>query len=1368
MQFIDRTTDRARLPAKVGELIQGMLHNRQIFDEGQDDPPYTTQAIKYASAPQQRRQTSTYEGDDSFVTSIIDIFGFDPLDFQVECWQTVNRLDRERVRDDHKKAAVISAPTGFGKTEAFLGPIYKLLLDGRQEGAAIVYPSRALLQDQLGRILPHLHRINASHDESLSVGLYMGGQPWKMEEVETSKFFDRTQSRPRFKLTNCWCGSAEEPHALEFHGSSQTYEIRCEEDEGHCFSDSELILPRSEVIFSNQPDILLTTLESLESFAHKPHYPLIDVFDTIVLDEIHLNTQLRGAHAAKIIANVNDISDEPLLWLGSSATIDNPARFGRQIFGIEDETNIEALRPPESDFDRNHADTEHYYFLLAPEDGPGVSSMSIQQYMLLGHCLLEDDIGDRGKLLAFIDSISQVNQKNVQLVNADSDRQLWQYHADQEDDVEDWRALASSMGHQFIEEPLEIMRVFADEGFDSEIAARSDLLLSTSFLEVGIDVGEITIVTQYRTPWDLSSFLQRAGRAARQPGTDSHIVVFLSNLTNDANMFYRAEQFLDSSIRTPLNVDNPVVEWIHDRFNEYYRRSSDINANQNKYRSNIEEHKAFIQGYLAEDLGYGEAADLLLRPRTFFNDYFEGDIEVSQEPLLSTAMVVEIREVLETYHDEIREDFRDIEDYFGLDEGAVIRGTGAVDMFILEVQDEILSLVNSFRGQVSGFAKRLAENDIDDQDELRDSVRTELDSVHNAASTLPEGEPADKIAHFSDLLADLYGLTADLFRLRSAATRVSQSAVPQVNTRRLSEVTHAVDQLDSLGEDERLEKYYQRQRELFYLGRALDELYEYCDSNSKPYFSLYKVKHLLRCVYYIDRYLRICGESSTRKIWFVPPDYFGSSGQFMTVFEAGAERSGRQESIDKIVSTYTPYRSEYQSEAGTMQAFLPRTEVDGEDVRFSFEQYVTGEERDGILIPDSIRLTQITDLSKDQARNIVRYCPVCLQIITNDDQCLRHDESELGKIHAKSRVDTSIAGRSIEGSRGAISLAEVSAETTLQGVMLDITPAQWRGPEVGYALQSGEDRLQREVSSPEPPLGFKFDTRGLIIDLSEFQSNLSGEIREQVGLYKDFGEVDFDYQVYHTAAHFFVQLVADVSSVNSTNLFYGFDENEEEVYIFERTEGGQGIVDLVFDELRTDPASVLETINRIAYNPQVMNERLWAKKAFIEGLPNDPRSASDIKHTVNKHLQIPFDETTDLVVQEVLASIDRCRQFATDSNRELGTAFEIKHSIAVELVQGAGEFPRSAAEEAGVSTDELDRVKTLFFSPDIDGCVENLQLTECLTSGSQGESLSYVILEALRNWLTISVPTEDAAEAMFEYERPPAAEINGTSIFLNF
>lgn len=1362
MQYIDRNTDARRIPADVEPLLRGMLYNRQLFSEDGTDAPFLTEAIKYESQPQHRRQTDPYVGDDGFVQSIIDIFEFNPLDFQIESWQTVDSLDRLRREEDQTKAAVFSAPTGFGKTEAFLGPLYQLLRTDRQESVAIVYPSRALLQDQLGRIIEHVHTLDTQHDDQLSVGIYAGGMPYEKSQVETNDtVFESGMGRPRFKLSNCWCGD-DDANAFEFHGTGQSYYIECEENPDHRLTDQQLVLARQDVVFSTQPDIVLTTLESLEAFAHKPHYPLVDTFDTIVLDEVHLYTQLRGAHAAKIIQNINELTDDPLLWLGSSATIDDAQRFGRRIFDV-DSSDIEHIEPPESDYNRDHDDTEHYYFMLAPEDGPGATPMAIQQLMLLGHTMLDDGDGDRSKLLSFIDSISQVNQKNVQLHDADHTRQLWEYHRGY-DDVENWDRVATEMGQDFIDEPLDFMSVYSDAGFDSEETQASDVLLSTSFLEVGIDVGEIKIVSQYRTPWDLSSFLQRAGRAARKLGMDSHIAVFLSNLTSDANMFYRADRFLGSDIRTPLKTDNKVVEWTHDRFQRYYEHANRVKDEH--YRSQLEEHVTFLESYLQDDLGYDAYYQLITDPATFFET--EIGVDVGPDRLLSEPVIEDVEEKLDSHLEEQQAEFADIREHFEMEDGEIIRGENAVDMYLLEVQEQTLRVIKTYLGQVSGFTSKLHDCGVTDHDNLADSLEEQLTTFRERAATLPDGTPEEQAGHYSGLLADLFGLTGQLMQLRNHTNSVSDAPISAVNQSRLTKLSEAVTQLEALTEDDRLTEYYRKEKQIHYITAALEELESYLDYPN-PHLSLYAIKDLLRGAYYLDRYFRTENRQLDEEVWFVPPDYYGSAGQFVTVRRGEDDIDGNEESIDQLLSTFAPYRSEYQSESGSMRAFLPMTEVTEDGVQFDFTRDVTGEEREGILVPDTIQLSEIADLTEESGLNIVQYCPECFQLLSGElDACLRHGEREYGKIHSEAHVDTTVTDRTPVRETGDLTLADLEATVSLESVTLSVNPAKYYGPDLGVNFDSSRERFEQTIDSGSPTIGYHSETRGLVFDMGPLIGSMDDEIRDYVTRYKDLREIGFEELTYHTAAHFFLQLVADVSSVSTQMLFYGYDRRTEEVYVFERTEGGQGIVDLVYDELTVDPASVLDSIIRIAYNAQVINERLWAEPAFVGALPIASTETDDIRPVVEEHIPLPYDEVLDRVVQEVLSTIDRIHQFADDTAVSAADAFEIKHTVATEQMAGTDEFPEAAVEGLAVDVEETDRVRTMFYSPDIDGCVENLHLSECISGGEQTETLSYVVLEKIREHLLHTVPVDDASDTMFEHELPPAGELNGTSIFLDF
>ncbi|CAA9462704.1 MAG: ATP-dependent helicase [uncultured Rubrobacteraceae bacterium] len=58
---------------------------------------------------------------------------------------------------------------------------------------------------------------------------------------------------------------------------------------------------------------------------------------------------------------------------------------------------------------------------------------------------------------------------------------------------------------------------------------RAATMVSTSTLELGIDVGDLDLVLQLDAPSTVSSFLQRMGRTGRRDGTDQHIEFFTSN-----------------------------------------------------------------------------------------------------------------------------------------------------------------------------------------------------------------------------------------------------------------------------------------------------------------------------------------------------------------------------------------------------------------------------------------------------------------------------------------------------------------------------------------------------------------------------------------------------------------------------------------------------------------------------------------------------------------------------------------------------------------------------------------------------------------------------------------------------------------------
>jgi hypothetical protein len=800
-------------------------------------------------------------------------------------------------------------------------------------------------------------------------------------------------------------------------------------------------------------------------------------------------------------------------------------------------------------------------------------------------------------------------------------------------------------------------------------------------------------------------------------------------------MFYRADRFLGSEIRTPLKTDNEVVAWIHDQFETFYRVSEDVYSQR---RIGREDRDLFHEQFIVDELEWDDYHTLLTEPSTILRRKL--DIHESFEPLTGQKPIARVLKRLDEERDEIKDLVGD-HDVTG-DQTAAVRDT------ILEYIHERAKLVE----KCDEYPEDIVSPELLDQlssqlDEAREAVQTDSDT---------EESPVDR---FQCTLPTLFDIMGNVLRVTNAAAQYELD-LPELRYE-VNDITDDVERLRAVSDDDEQRSIRQKQQQIYYLMQALEQLYEYQKIESN-HLSLYYVKHLLRGGYYFDRFLRATGESLGGEVWYIPENYFDDAGKYVTVFHGEDDREGSEEPIDKLVHSYTPFRSEYQQEAGQLQAFLPPTKVDGNTVRFDFS-HIQGDQRGDVLVPDAISLSDVADLSGSEALNIVRYCPECFQVL-NIDSCLRHNASRLGKIHASPQVETQLIERSEESSRGGVTLADISGKIRLTGVSLQITPATTKGP--GDYIFTGGDRIEQLVEAPETTLGFTLDTRGLLFDVSGFLEAVDDEIVAQAGRYKSFEDISPMETAVHTAAHFYTQFVADLAGISPASLFYGFDLDEETVYVFERSQGGQGIVDLVFDDIREDPAAALDAITRIVYNPQVLNERLWADESFVESLSTDA-DREQIAELVRESDTAPiFDHISDLLVEEVQSSVDRVRQLAREGTISQETAIKIKHAVARERVDGSEEYPEEAVSAVDSGFENHDRAETLFFSPDIDGCVDNLHLSECISTHDQSDALSYILLETLREEIIKRVPTTEVGDTVFESETFPGGEYGDTSVFV--
>lgn len=238
------------------------------------------------------------------------------------------------------------------------------------------------------------------------------------------------------------------------------------------------------------PDVLLTTPESLEamlvSAVTDPRIMLADV-RAVVVDEIHAFAgDDRGWHLLAVLARVAETTGRRLQRIGLSATVGNAP---------------ELLR----------------WFQGGVAAGPG--SVISPAFEASVDAVIEVDYV--GSLANAATIISGLHTGEKRLVFAETRANV--------------ELLASTLRRLGTETYVSHSSLSVDERRRAEQAfaeARDCVIVSTSTLELGIDVGDLDRVIQIGAPQTVASFLQRLGRTGRRPGS-SRNMLFLATTDDE-------------------------------------------------------------------------------------------------------------------------------------------------------------------------------------------------------------------------------------------------------------------------------------------------------------------------------------------------------------------------------------------------------------------------------------------------------------------------------------------------------------------------------------------------------------------------------------------------------------------------------------------------------------------------------------------------------------------------------------------------------------------------------------------------------------------------------------------------------------------
>ncbi len=302
---------------------------------------------------------STFAGSQSLHPNIKRAFhqeGFRRLyDFQERS------VERILAGDD----TVISAATGRGKTEAWLIPILDQIVKSKttteQSGrtstkALLMYPTKALAQDQFKRLVQILYRVNRNlrEKEWVTVGIYDGDTPRHKHESNAQGYLNRTfqhfgcpgANDDLDKCQSCGQGVFVETSSSGFR--LRPDKPRCEDDRPHEVPLDFVHLTRTELI-ENGADIILTNPDTVnyrlfningeterEAFIYEPEF--------LVFDEVHTYDGLLGSYTATLVKRLRRLRErrdsDPLQVIGSSATVANDEELFRQVSGASEVTSV--------------------------------------------------------------------------------------------------------------------------------------------------------------------------------------------------------------------------------------------------------------------------------------------------------------------------------------------------------------------------------------------------------------------------------------------------------------------------------------------------------------------------------------------------------------------------------------------------------------------------------------------------------------------------------------------------------------------------------------------------------------------------------------------------------------------------------------------------------------------------------------------------------------------------------------------------------------------------------------------------------------------------------------------------------------------
>lgn len=994
-----------------------------------------------------------------------------------------------------------------------------------------------------------------------------------------------------------------------------------------------------------KPNIIFTTIDSLESLLFDPEFGkyIAERTKYVVLDEVHIYNGIYGAHASAIIEELTKRLRQKPIFVGLSATITDPETFSTRLFNTDIDHNNTIL-PSEADKNQDAESPKRRFIFLKSRFHETRYYPMLTQVMIQSALLFSSSIASTSnQLLAFMDSIDAVTRLRNQTMDAYNDLGL---HTLRLDDLtekvatfdthscsrfapygcsngcyvyehgECWALTRHRSGLASSPSRIDIVGVTANTPQSRTALMEQALIYSTSELELGVDLPFVTNLFQYGSPYSVTNFIQRVGRAGRRTGTKPLIVLALGEKTSDYIYYRKGSDILNDPLSTSLNNENNVIKFLHEEL--------------------------------------GKMAGLAIR-------------EIKHDTRNIRDYVKEIVDTWETVISRSGAAFQREMDDLRIQDLLLVRSRWDDIKIFKRNIDEILY------NKTTELKNRLRHDLLGDEKDPRDELREKSIELQEKVSGLGL-DTSRFLRKINDFLAE-YNVPPEQRRVKDRLQELkkeSEDLLAEVTANirgrgnvRVTDVLQPFMRIFSLIEKiaEKTEITTDEVRKLFYRIQFFSELK---DAFSKS--SLVEIiKGASRARYFLEVSEDFFGQDT---IYPFPSNFFRLS-RFFCISKERRSNDTEKISIEDALSKYFPFRVNSNAGNNFGEVVLPEVRTVNGQLVFSLGSYM-----DYILLRDQNeflyafpRIVTFERYQTEPLYGLLKYCDHCHRFYSfrwqgNCASCNGHLQDT--RVYSSPDLESSIRSNEWEKKTTQTSISRnATLIRTLRGVSISLTPALRR--ENRYILAS-KRTVDFEIAA-EIPYGYSIKTWALKTSVKEktIEEMVQAYSNEFPALSANKGTELLESIALHTISHLWVLMSAEYSQIAGDDFSYDWEtgDNGYCVKISEDQEGGAGFIEGVGHILETSPRRVYDSLisiisceehNSISSSPGTRYGNVNSKSIYdwIRTVLPTGRALSDRQEIMNLYSDAN-NYTIDEVMNEYPTCVDGCSNCITITDcRESG------------------------------------------------------------------------------------------------------------------